>query len=95
MNFPHERVNVPNSLRPARDTPSGEHRDEALGRTPQPKSRSATCDPRCTAPSPTSTDITTFAAARNPWPRSASRSVSYENVEYVLSAPHSPAPSSN
>ena len=53
----------------------------------------ASSAPRNTAPSPISTDAVTFTAASGPRPRSASRSVSYEKVEYVVSAPHSPVPS--
>src|SRR6478735_7938140 len=67
-------------------------------RPPRPPSRTAqkppaSSAPRKTAPSPTSRDASTFAPARKPRPSSASRSVSYENVEYVVSAPHRPVPS--
>ncbi|CAM5317351.1 hypothetical protein SCALM49S_00820 [Streptomyces californicus] len=58
--------------------------------TPNPPASSA---PTNTAPSPASREASTLAAARKARPVSARRRVSYENVEYVVSAPHRPVAS--
>src|SRR5207248_10712016 len=54
----------------------------------------ATASPRNAAPRPAPMLATTFSTAYGRARSSSSRSVSYPNVEYVVSAPHSPVPSS-
>ncbi|MGX1504600.1 UNVERIFIED_CONTAM: hypothetical protein RKD43_003225 [Streptomyces graminofaciens] len=74
------RVSLPNSRHPARDTPGIPLTARAGAQGHAVRAR-ANSSPRNTDPSPTSTEAPMFATARNRHPRSASRSVSYENVE--------------